>query len=62
MREFTDDSDSATVRGDQVLSSSHNLFERFLYYNGSQLNPGAFTYTNFPQNGKNLAVGETWVI
>jgi hypothetical protein len=62
VREFTDDSDSATVRGDQVLSSSHNLFERFLYYNGSQLNPGAFTYTNFPQNGKNLAVGETWVI
>ena len=62
VREFTDDSDSATVRGDQVLSSNHNLFERFLYYNGSQLNPGAFTYTNFPQNGKNLAVGETWVI
>jgi hypothetical protein len=61
-REFTDDSDSATVRGDQVLASNHNLFERFLYYNGSQLNPGAFTYTNFPQNGKNLAVGETWVI
>jgi Carboxypeptidase regulatory-like domain/TonB-dependent Receptor Plug Domain len=62
VRDFTDDADSATVRGDQVLSSNHNLFERFLYYSGSQLNPGAFTYTNYPQNGKNLAVGETWVI
>src|SRR5262245_28269407 len=62
IRQFTDDGDSATVRGDQVLSSSHNVFERFLYYNGTQLNPGAFTYTNYPQNGKNLAVGDTWVI
>jgi carboxypeptidase family protein/TonB-dependent receptor-like protein len=62
VRDFTDDADSATVRGDQVLSSKHNLFERFLYYNGRQLNPGAFTYTNFPQKGRNLAVGETWVI
>ena len=62
VRDFTDDADSATVRGDQVLSRNHNLFERFLYYNGRQLNPGAFTYTNLPQKGRNLAVGETWVI
>jgi hypothetical protein len=62
VRDFTDDADSATVRGDQVLSSKHNLFERFLYYDGRQSNPGAFTYTNFPQKGRNLAVGETWVI
>jgi hypothetical protein len=62
VRDFTDDADSATVRSDQVLSSKHNLFERFLFYDGRQLSPGAFTYTNFPQKGRNLAVGETWVI
>jgi hypothetical protein len=62
VRDFIDDADSATVRGDQVVSSKHNLFERFLYYNGRQTNPGAFTYTNLPQRGHNLAVGETWVI
>ncbi|HEV8347481.1 MAG TPA: carboxypeptidase regulatory-like domain-containing protein, partial [Vicinamibacterales bacterium] len=62
VKDFTDDADSATVRGDQVLSSKHNLFERFLYYNGRQLNPSVFSYTNLPQTGRNLAVGETWVI
>jgi hypothetical protein len=62
IRPFNDDADTATVRGDQVLSQQHNLFERFLYYKGAQTNPGAFTYTDFPQRGRNLAVGETWVI
>jgi len=62
IRDFTDDADTATGRSDQVLSSKHNLFERFMYYKGSQLNPGAFTYTNFPQKGRNLAIGDTWVI
>jgi hypothetical protein len=62
IRDFTDNADTGTVRGDQVLSSKHNLFERFLAYKGSQLNPGAFTYTNFPQTGRNLAIGETWVV
>ena len=42
--------------------SKHNLFQRFMYYKGIQLNPGAFTYTNFPQNGQNFAAGDTWVI
>src|SRR6059036_96338 len=32
-----------------------------MYYTGTQLNPGAFTYTNLPQDGRNLAIGETWV-
>jgi hypothetical protein len=59
---FNDDADTATVRGDQTLNAHHNLFERFLYYKGSQVNPGAFTFTNFPQEGRNLAVGETWVV
>jgi hypothetical protein len=61
IRDFTDDADTATVRSDQVVSGSHNLFERFMYYKGTQLNPGAFTYTNLPQKGRNLAIGETWV-
>ncbi len=62
IRDFTDDADTGTLRGDQVLSSKHSLFARLLLYRGSQLNPGAFTYTNFPQTGRNLAIGETWVL
>jgi hypothetical protein len=61
VRDFTDNADTATIRGDQTLSSRHTLFERFMYYTGTQLNPGAFTYTNLPQDGRNLAIGETWV-
>ncbi|HKF67431.1 MAG TPA: hypothetical protein VKB36_12895, partial [Vicinamibacterales bacterium] len=57
-----DDADTADLRLDQVLSGKHNMFERFMYYKGSQLNPSLFSYTNFPQTGRNLAVGETWVI
>jgi len=59
---FNDDADTATLRGDQVLNSKHNLFERFLYYKGTQVNPSVFSFTNFPQDGRNLAVGETWVV
>ena len=59
---FNDDADTATFRGDQVLGSKHNLFERFLYYKGSQVNPSVFSFTNYPQNGRNLALGETWVV
>jgi len=61
VRDLTDDADTATIRADQTMPN-HNLFQRFMYYRGSQLNPGAFNYTNFPQNGRNLAVGDTWVI
>jgi Carboxypeptidase regulatory-like domain/TonB-dependent Receptor Plug Domain/TonB dependent receptor len=58
---FSDDADTATLRGDQVLPN-HNLFQRFLYYKGSQLNPSVFSYTNLPQEGRNFAAGDTWVI
>ena len=58
---FSDDADTATVRGDQVLPN-HNLFQRFMYYKGSQLNPSVFSYTNLPQEGRNFAAGDTWVI
>ena len=58
---FTDDADTATVRADEVLPS-HNLFQRFMYYKGSQLNPSVFSYTNLPQEGRNFAAGDTWVV
>src|SRR5207245_5297769 len=59
---FNDDADTADIRADQVVNSRHNLFERFMYYKGEQVNPTLFSYTNLPQTGRNLAVGETWVI
>ncbi len=62
IKAFDDDADTADVRLDQVISQKHTLFERFLYYKGSQLNPSLFSYTNFPQTGRNFAVGETWVV
>ena len=62
VRDFVDDADTGTLRADQVLSTSHTLFERYMQYDGRQNNPGAFTVTDLPQKGKNLAVGETWVI
>jgi outer membrane receptor protein involved in Fe transport len=61
-KNFTDDSDTATIRSDQVVNTRHNLFERFMWYDGSQLNPSVFSYTNLPQQGRNLAIGETWVV
>jgi hypothetical protein len=61
-KSFTDDADTFTVRTDQVLNHNNNLFERFMWYDGSQLNPSVFSYTNLPQRGRNLAVGHTWVI
>ena len=33
-----------------------------MYYKGSQLNPSVFSYTNLPQNGRNFAAGDTWVV
>ena len=33
-----------------------------MYYKADQVNPTLFSYTNFPQTGRNLAVGDTWVI
>ena len=62
VRDFTDDADTATVRADHVLSSSHTLFARYMNYDGRQNNPAVFTVTDLPQKGRNLAVGETWVL
>jgi Carboxypeptidase regulatory-like domain/TonB-dependent Receptor Plug Domain/TonB dependent receptor len=62
IRNFVDDANTATVRSDQTLSNNHSLFQRFMYYKGSQLQPAAFTSTDLPQRGRNLAIGHTWVL
>jgi hypothetical protein len=62
VKDFVDNADTATFRADQVLTAQHSLFQRFMYYDGRQNNPAVFSVTDLPQNGKNLAVGETWVI
>ena len=62
IRDFIDDADTASVRTDQSINNSHSLFQRFMYYKGSQLQPAAFTSTDLPQRGRNLALGHTWVI
>jgi hypothetical protein len=62
IRNFIDDANTASARADQTLNNSHSLFERFMYYKGSQLQPAAFTSTDLPQRGRNLAVGHTWVM
>ena len=62
IKDFVDDADTATLRADQTLNNNHSLFQRFMYYKGSQLQPGTFTTTDLPQRGRNLAVGHTWVI
>jgi Carboxypeptidase regulatory-like domain/TonB-dependent Receptor Plug Domain len=61
VRDLTDDADTATIRADQTLPN-HNLFQRFMYYKGSQVSPSVFSYTNLPQNGRNFAAGDTWVV
>ena len=61
VQDFLDDADTATLRSDQVLSAAHTLFQRFICRR-RQNNPAVFTVTDLPQKGRNLAVGETWVI
>ncbi|HEY7284720.1 MAG TPA: carboxypeptidase-like regulatory domain-containing protein, partial [Vicinamibacterales bacterium] len=62
VKNFIDDADSVVLRSDQTLNTKHSLFERYLWADGTQISPGAFTATNLPQKGKNLAIGETWVM
>ncbi len=59
---FVDDYNDATFRADQVINSKHILFERYIWYDGSQISPSTFSATNFPQSGQNLSIGETWVV
>src|SRR5262249_47985778 len=59
---FIDHSDSVTGRADQTLSQRHTLFERYVWYKGSRLTPGAFTDTNNPQRGQNVSVQSTFTL
>jgi hypothetical protein len=59
-KSFIDNSETVTFRSDQVLNGKNNLFERYIWYDATQINPTVFSATNFPQSGQNLSVGETW--
>jgi hypothetical protein len=62
VRNFIEDTDTATFRVDQVLTSSHSLFGRLIWYDSQQVIPGPIADTGRPQKGKNLALGHTWVL
>jgi hypothetical protein len=62
VKTFLDDSETVTFRADQVINQKHSLFERYIWFDGSQINPATFSATNFPQSGQNVAVGETWTV
>lgn len=59
---FLDQTDTVALRMDQVLNTSHSLFERYMWYDSDQTIPGAITNQFRPQAGKNLALGHTWVL
>ncbi len=61
-KKFEDNWANVTFRADQILSSKHNLFERYIWYDASQIGPAAFTTTTYPQSAQNLSVGDTYVI
>lgn len=61
-RKFIDDYSTVTFRADQVISSKHNLFERYIWYDASQIGPAAFNATTYPQTAQNFSVGDTYVI
>jgi len=62
IKSFLDNSDTVTFRADQVLNSKNTLFERYIWFDGTQINPTVFSATNFPQSGQNLSVGETFTV
>ncbi|PYT15139.1 MAG: hypothetical protein DMG59_14840 [Acidobacteria bacterium] len=62
VKSFIDNSETVTFRSDQVLNARHSLFERYIWYDGSQISPSTFSAINFPQSGQNLAIGETWTV
>jgi Carboxypeptidase regulatory-like domain/TonB-dependent Receptor Plug Domain len=62
VKSFIDNSETVTFKADQVINQKHSMFERYLWFDGTQINPATFSATNFPQSGQNLAVGETWAV
>jgi hypothetical protein len=61
-KKFIDDYSTVTFRSDQVLTSRHTLFERYIWYDASQIGPATFTATAYPQTAQNFSLGETYVI
>ena len=62
VRNFVDDTDTITGRGDLVLNAAHTVFGRYIWYDSQQSLPASITDTGQPQAGKNLALGHTWVL
>jgi len=61
---FTDNFDQYVVRADQTLSQRSTLFERYIDYNAQQFGPSvqAGIGTNYPLIGRNLVVGNTFLL
>jgi hypothetical protein len=57
-----DDYSTVTFRADQVISPKHTLFQRYIWYDASQIAPSLFTETTYPQSSQNLSIGHTWVV
>ena len=62
IRDYTDNTDTMTLRMDASLSSNQTSFLRFIKYDSQQVLPAAFTFGARPQTGMNVAAGHTWVI
>ncbi len=62
VKPFTDDTDALSTRFDEVLNSSHTLFQRYLWFDSEQQIPTEVGFSGRPQVGKNLAMGHTWVL
>ncbi len=62
IRDYTDNTDTMTLRLDASLNANQTTFMRFISYDSQQVLPAAFTLGARPQTGKNLAAGHTWVI
>lgn len=57
---FVDDYETVTFRFDEKLSERHTLFQRYMWYDGDRITPGAFQDTNNPQSGQNLSIQSTY--
>lgn len=59
---LTDSYDQWMIRSDQTLSSRHSLFERYINYDSSEIQPAVQSATSYPQKGQNLSIGDTFLI
>lgn len=59
---LTDAYDQWMIRSDQTLSSRHSLFERYINYDSSEIQPAVQSSTSYPQKGQNLSIGDTFLI